>query len=66
MYSVSGVNALDYESFLEHFSGILEHSSIVVAVLWSHKPFRDFEDLYEKLCDIICSMPLEGTYDVKH
>ena len=60
LYSVSGVNALDYESFVEYFSGILEHSSIVVAVLWSHQPFRDFTDLYDKLCDVIHMLPLEG------
>ena len=59
-YSVAGVNALDYETFVENFSGIFEHSSIVVAVLWSLQPFRDFADLYEKLCGIIWKLPLEG------
>ena len=61
VYSVEEVNALDYESFLEHFGGIVEHSSIVVAGLWSHQPFRDFAHLHEKLCDIIRELPVEGT-----
>ena len=54
------VNSINYEEFLTHFGGIVEHSSIVIAGLWSHAPFTDLADFHQKLCNILDRLPIEG------
>ena len=59
-FTIDEINSISYEEFLMNFAGILEHSSIVIAMLWSYAPFTDFADIYRKLCFILDLFPNEG------
>ena len=64
MLTLTEVNNLDFEKFIEILGNVVEHCPVLAAGLWSHRPFQNFEDLVNKIKAIIYSLPPSGTFAV--
>ena len=57
--SIDDLNGSDFEEFIKHVGGAVEHFSVLMAGLWSHRPFANLQDMYIKMCRIVDEMPFE-------
>ena len=60
MLTISQLNSLDFEDFISLTGNVVEHCPVLAGALWKHRPFLSFEDLMNKLKEIIQSLPLSG------
>ena len=60
---MDAVNKLTYTEFIEKFGNVVQACPLVAATLWSSRPFASSDDLIEKLCDFIDSLPLPSEYN---
>jgi 2-oxo-4-hydroxy-4-carboxy--5-ureidoimidazoline (OHCU) decarboxylase len=56
------MNSMDFDVFLEKFGNIIEHGSIVVAALWTKRPFASVQHVLNETWDIVDSLPIEGKW----
>ncbi|KAL6462803.1 hypothetical protein MHYP_G00292250 [Metynnis hypsauchen] len=57
---INAVNALTYEEFLEIFGNVVEKCPIILAAIWSNRPFRGVADIEAQISDFIDSLPESG------
>ena len=60
MHTISEINSMDYEVFLETLGNVIEHSSLLIAAIWTKQPFASPEDFLQKLFDLIDSLSVDG------
>ena len=60
-FTIDDVNQWDYDVFIEHLGGVVEHFAPLIGGLWSQRPFENLTDLHSKLCLLMDALPLEGT-----
>ncbi|MEP2774703.1 MAG: 2-oxo-4-hydroxy-4-carboxy-5-ureidoimidazoline decarboxylase [Luteolibacter sp.] len=51
--TISEVNAMGKEEFVEKFGGVYEHSSWVAEVVVGERPFEDFEELISLMREVV-------------
>ena len=64
--TISELNSLNFEDFISKIGNVVEHCPVLAAALWKYRPFLSLEDLMNKMKEIIQSLPLSGTYQVKY
>jgi OHCU decarboxylase len=47
--TISQVNALGVNDFVDQFGGVFEHSSWVARRAWKHRPFASLDDLHKRM-----------------
>ncbi len=57
--TLSEVNALDREGFVEALGSIFEGPPWIVEQAWQARPFRSIERLHQALCDVMYQAPRE-------
>lgn len=61
--TLSQVNLMNYEEFIEVFGNVIEHCSLCAAAVWKHRPFRDVNHLYEEICRFVDDLTESGNLD---
>src|SRR6266496_2530502 len=51
--SISRINAVDQQAFVEAFGFLFEGSPWIASEAWRNRPFASIGDLHEKLCAVI-------------
>ena len=54
------MNSMDFDAFLEVFGNIIEHGSLVIAALWTKRPFASAQHVLDETWQVVNSLPLEG------
>jgi len=62
MITLDQVNSLDFEHFTEVFRNIVEHTPMVAAGMWSHRPYTNIEEVKQVLNQLIDSLPYDREY----
>jgi OHCU decarboxylase len=62
--SISDVNELDREPFVERFGGIFEHSPWIAAAAWEARPWADLSTLHAAMCAVIRAAPEQAKLDL--
>lgn len=57
---IASVNALSYEDFVDVLGNVVERCPIIVAAVWSRRPFVTFDDLEAAISEFIDALPLSG------
>ena len=57
MLTISELNSLNFQDFIAKTGNVVEHCPIVAGVLWKQRPFQSFEDLNDKIKEIVQSLP---------
>ncbi len=47
--TISQLNALGVNDFVDHLGGVFEHSSWVARRAWKHRPFASLDDLHKRM-----------------
>ncbi|KAI9554590.1 hypothetical protein GHT06_019863 [Daphnia sinensis] len=58
--TISQVNELNYEEFIDLFGNVVEHCSICAAAVWRFRPFRDVYHLHQEICSFVDLLPDTG------
>lgn len=58
--SISEVNKLCHDKFIERYGNVVEHCSICAAAVWRNRPFRDVNQLHREICSFIDLLPDSG------
>src|SRR5438874_5528436 len=51
--SISRINALEHQAFVEAFGFLFEGSPWIASQAWHGRPFASVDDLHEKLCAVM-------------
>lgn len=54
------MNALSYEDFVDVLGNVVERCPIIIAAVWSRRPFVTFKDLEAAISEFIDALPLSG------
>ena len=54
------VNNLEFEDFMEKFGNVIERTPMVTAIVWTYRPFPDFQALHEAFCQFLRSLAAEA------
>lgn len=60
MITVTEVNQMDYEQFIERFGNVVEHCPLVAGAVWASRPFADVNDMFECFGTFLDSLPYHG------
>ena len=60
---MDAVNKLTHTEFIDKFGNVVQACPLVAATLWSSRPFASSDDLIEKFCDFIDSLPSPSEYN---
>jgi 2-oxo-4-hydroxy-4-carboxy-5-ureidoimidazoline decarboxylase len=58
--TLSDMNEMDFDIFVEKFGNIIEHSALVSAALWTRRPFSSIQHILEEISGIVQSLPDDG------
>ena len=61
--TLSEMNAMDFDVFVEKFGNVIEHSALVAAALWTRRPFFSVKNVFDEIDKIVESLPLDGKFD---
>jgi len=53
LLSMSQVNGLNYEEFIDYFGNIIEHCPICAAAVWKNRPFQNINELHDNICKFV-------------
>jgi beta-ureidopropionase / N-carbamoyl-L-amino-acid hydrolase len=59
IYSIAQLNQMDRSQFTEALGHIFEQTPSIAALAWSQRPFKDFEDLYGAMVNVLWQLPSE-------
>lgn len=62
-YSLAELNQMSRDEFVEAIGPICENTPEIAAQTWENRPFRDLEDLHEKLMAVIYAMSSDKQFD---
>ena len=54
-YTISGLNNLERESFVQKIGPVFEHSPWIAEMTWQKRPFHNLENLHRALCETVKS-----------
>ena len=60
MLTITEVNELDFEIFIQKFGNVIEHCPVLAGGLWKHRPFRSLEHLLSEMEKIVQALPDSG------
>ena len=60
VFSVTEVNEMDLESFVDAFGGIVERSPVLLAAIWHSRPFGSTTQILASIHESIAQLPREG------
>jgi hypothetical protein len=58
--TLSDMNEMDFDIFVEKFGNIIEHSALVSAALWTRRPFASIQGVLDEIAGIVQSLPDDG------
>ena len=58
-YTIERVNSMGFQEFTEEFGSVIEHTPLVAAAVWSHRPFTDLQNLHGAFCAFISQLQPE-------
>lgn len=58
--SMSQVNSMSSDNFIEVFGNVIEHCSLVAASVVRYRPFRSLQHLHDEICTFIDQLPDVG------
>ena len=58
-YDLSELNQMDRSQFTDALEGIFEQTPSIAFESWNHRPFKDFDALYQSMEDILWQMSAE-------
>ena len=58
--TLSDMNEMDFDVFVEKFGNIIEHSALVSAALWTRRPFSSIQHVLDEIAGIVQSLPHDG------
>jgi beta-ureidopropionase / N-carbamoyl-L-amino-acid hydrolase len=59
IYSIAQLNQMDRSQFTDALGHIFEQTPTIAALAWSQRPFKDFENLYEAMVNVLWQLPSE-------
>nr|XP_055038369.1 2-oxo-4-hydroxy-4-carboxy-5-ureidoimidazoline decarboxylase [Misgurnus anguillicaudatus] len=57
---ISVINSLTYEDFVNIFGNVVEKCPLILAAIWSHRPFKDLADIETHITEFIHSLSDSG------
>ena len=48
---------MNFQDFISKTGNVVEHCPILAGVLWKQRPFQSFEDLNDKIKEIVQNLP---------
>jgi len=61
MLTLTELNTLNFEDFVSLLGNVIENCPVLAAALWTSRPFKDFEDLKDKMKSVVMSLPTSGS-----
>jgi hypothetical protein len=58
--TLSEMNAMDFDVFVETFGNVIEHSALVTAALWTKRPFSSLQNVVDQINAIVDTLPTDG------
>jgi 2-oxo-4-hydroxy-4-carboxy-5-ureidoimidazoline decarboxylase len=58
-YNISELNDMNRSQFTDVLGSIFEQTPSIAFESWNHRPFKDFDALYQSMVDMLWQMPLE-------
>jgi hypothetical protein len=58
--TLSEMNAMDFDVFVETFGNVIEHSALVTAALWTKRPFSSLQNVVDQINAIVHTLPTDG------
>ncbi|MBE9181422.1 2-oxo-4-hydroxy-4-carboxy-5-ureidoimidazoline decarboxylase [Oculatella sp. LEGE 06141] len=55
-YSITELNQMDRETFVKAFGAVFEDTPAIAAQAWLARPFRDIDDLHQKMIEVVNQM----------
>lgn len=56
MYAISDLNQMSQTAFVTAFGAVFEHTPAIAIESWAKRPFKDANDLHQKMVDVVKNM----------